>query len=261
MDVKTVPSTSSAAESSCSLATDIPPKDFDRLLEAARQSPIRAKITPKGLHGFIPRTPDLDLQRRVDRSQEIMDTMNVSRSALNDMIKRNIVHDAVAISEASQIRAMDREISGAKLVNRPSSTTMTSKKQRVEFEPFHLVYCDAYEGMDKINTHNTGHRYVLRFVDHATGYKKDYSTQTKDQFSDAFAMFLAWIRCVAPIIEKHRNLPKGHIGLRVLCSDRNFNFTTIYDCVRTKIRRHRRQGGCTSIFRGSTGLDVREHLT
>ena len=126
------------------------------------------------------------------------------------MIKRNIVHDAVAISEASQIRAMDREISGAKLVNRPSSTTMTSKKQRVEFEPFHLVYCDAYEDMDKINTHNTGHRYVLRFVDHATGYKKDYSTQTKDQFSDAFAMFLAWIRCVAPIIEKHRNLPPGH---------------------------------------------------
>ena len=96
--------------------------------------------------------------------------MNVSRSTLNDMIKREILQDAVAISEASPLRTIDREVSGAKLVSRPSSTTMTSKKERVEFEPFHLVYCDAYEGMDEINTHNSGHRYVLRFVDHATGY-------------------------------------------------------------------------------------------
>ena len=234
MDETSIPATSFATKSSRSRESDIPSKDFDRLLELTRQSSIRAHVTPKGLHGSVLRTPDLDLQRRVARSQEYMDTMNVSRSTLNDMIKREILQDAVAISEASPLRTIDREVSGAKLVSRPSSTTMTSKKERVEFEPFHLVYCDAYEGMDEINTHNTGHRYVLRFVDHATGYKKDYSTQTKDQFSGAFAMFIAWIRCVAPIIEKHRNLPPGHIRLRVLCSDRDSNFTTIYGGVRTK---------------------------
>ena len=231
---KPIPATPLAATPSRSRDLDIPSKDFDRLLELTRNSPIRAKVTPKGLHGSVRRTPDLDLQRRVTRSQEYMDTMNVSRSTLNDMIKRDIIQDAVAISEASPLRTIDREVSGAKLVSRPSSTTITSKKKRVEFEPFHLVYCDAYEGMDEVNAHNTGHRYVLRFVDHATGHKKDYSTQTKDQFSGAFAMFIAWIRCVAPIIEQHRNLPPGHIRLRVLCSDRDSNFTTIYGGVRTK---------------------------
>ena len=163
-----------------------------------------------------------------------MDPMNVSCSTLNEMIKQNVISDAVAISEGDPMRTMDREVSGAKLLFGPSSTKQTSKKQRVDFEPSHLVYCDDYEGMDEINAHNTGHRYVLRFVDHATGYKKDYSTQTKDQFSDAFTMFLAWIRCVAPIIKTHRGLPRGHIRPRVLCSDRDSNFTTIYGGVRTK---------------------------
>ena len=47
-------------------------------------------------------------------------------------------------------------------------------------------------------------------------------------------MFLAWVKCVAPIIEKHRQLPKGHIRVRVLCSDRDSNFTTIYGATRTE---------------------------
>ena len=139
VEEKPIPATPLAATSSRSRDLDIPSKDFDRLLELTRNSPIRAKVTPKGLHGSVRRTPDLDLQRRVTRSQEYMDTMNVSRSTLNDMIKREIIQDAVAISEASPSRTIDREVSGAKLVSRPSSTTITSKKKRVEFEPFHLV--------------------------------------------------------------------------------------------------------------------------
>ena len=213
---------------------ELPSEDFDRYLATKHQSPLRVKVTPTGLHGSVEHTPETRLRKRVERSQDVMDTMNVSRSTLNEMIKRNVISDAVAISECNPMRSIDREVSGAKLLPRPSSTKQTAKKQRIEFEPFHLVYCDGYEGMDEINAHNTGHRYVLRFVDHATGYKKDYSTQTKDQFSEAFTMFLAWIRCVAPIIEKHRNLPPGHIRLRVLCSDRDSNFTTIHGGVRTK---------------------------
>ena len=219
---------------SSSSVVELPSEDFDRYLATTHQSPLRVKVTPTGLHGSVEHTPETRLRKRVERSQDVMDTMNVSRSTLNEMIKRNVISDAVAISECDPMRAIDREVSGAKLLPRPSSTKQTSKKQRIEFEPFHLVYCDAYEGMDEINAHNTGHRYVLRFVDHATGYKKDYSTQTKDQFSEAFTMFLAWIRCVAPIIEKHRNLPPGYIRLRVLCSDRDSNFTTIHGGVRTK---------------------------
>ena len=37
---------------------------------------------------------------------------------------------------------------------------------------------------------------------------------------------------MAPIIEAHRNLPKGYIRCRVLASDRDSNFTTISGATR-----------------------------
>ena len=46
-------------------------------------------------------------------------------------------------------------------------------------------------------------------------------------------MFLAWVKCAAPITEEHRQLPKGHIRVHVLCSGRDSNFTTIYDTTHT----------------------------
>ena len=55
----------------------------------------------------------------------------------------------------------------------------------------------------------TQHRYILRFTDYATGWRRSYSCATKDKFSN-LQMYLAWIR-LAPIIERHRDLPPGQL--------------------------------------------------
>ena len=207
---------------------------LSQIIQQRKLRPIRAKVTTGGDHGTVMKTPEIEIQERAARSQAVMDTMNASRTVLNEMVKRGMVPDGVAIRDADEGRTMDRHVAGGKTASRVTSAGKLSQKQRVPFEPFHLVFCDAYEGMDEVCGHNTGHRYVIRFVDSATGYKKDYTTRTKDKFVEAFSMFLAWVKCVAPIIEKHRQLPKGHIRVRVLCSDRDSNFTTIYGATRTE---------------------------
>ena len=61
------------------------------------------------------------------------------------------------------------------------------------------------------------------------------SCLTTDTFVDAFRMYLAWVRDIAPIVEQHRGLPPDHIAVRVLASDRDSNFTTITGGTRREI--------------------------
>ena len=91
-----------------------------------------------------------------------------------------------------------------------------------------MVFVDGYEGAAGCaEDSESRHQYVLRFVCGSCGYQKRFSCLTKNAFVDAFRMYLAWVRAVAPIVEQHRGLPPGHIAVRVLASDRDSNFTTI----------------------------------
>ena len=91
-----------------------------------------------------------------------------------------------------------------------------------------MVFVDGYEGAAGCaEDSESRHQYVLRFVCGSCGYQKSFSCLTKNAFVDAFRMYLAWVRAVAPIVEQHRGLPSGHIAVRVLASDRDSNFTTI----------------------------------
>ena len=118
------------------------------------------------------KTSEIELQERAARSQEAMDNMNTSRNVLNEMVKRGMVPDGLAVKDEDEGRKMDRCVTGGNTANRVTSARKLSQKQRVPFEPFHLVFCDAYEGMDEVCGHNTGHQYVLRFVDSATRTKR-----------------------------------------------------------------------------------------
>ena len=63
-------------------------------------------------------------------------------------------------------------------------------------------------------------------------------------------MYLAWVECIAPIVEAKRQLPKGQICVRVLCSDRDSNMTTIHGKHRTEFDQElaRKQSTDTSLM-------------
>ena len=135
---------------------------LSQIIQQRKLRPIRAKVTTGGDHGTVMKTPEIEIQERAARSQAVMDTMNASRTVLNEMVKRGMVPDGVAIKDADEGQTMDRRVAGGKTASRVTSARKLSQKERVPFEPFHLVFCDAYEGMDEVCGHNTGHRYVIR---------------------------------------------------------------------------------------------------
>ena len=68
-----------------------------------------------------------------------------------------------------------------------SSPKKLSQKERVELEPFHLVMVDGFEGFDEVDGHDSGHRYLLRFVCASTGHRKSYSCLNKTDSQSVFA--------------------------------------------------------------------------
>ena len=204
--------------------------------EGTRDDGSRPKETARGGNGSVIGTKESALNRRMDNSNLISRKMNLSKDSFNDMVKRGYFddQDVVQLESESTQETIDKLLAGGSEPPRVRSRKVLAAKERTEVEPFHLVFCDGFEGLDEVGAHVTGHRYILRFVDYASGIRKSYSCATKDKFSQALQMFLAWIQCIAPIIEKHRNLPPGHIRCRVLCSDRDSNMVTIVGDRRTK---------------------------
>ena len=102
-----------------------------------------------------------------------------------------------------------------------------------------MVSVDGYEGAASCaEDSESRHQYVLRFICGSCGYQKSFSCLTKNAFVDAFRMYLAWVRDIAPIVEQHRGLPPDHIAVRVLASDRDSNFTTITGGTRNHVLRY-----------------------
>ena len=101
--------------------------------------------------------------------------------------------DVIPLESESSSEIADRLLAAGYQPGRTRSTRLRSKKERTELELFHLVFCDGFEGFDEVGAHVTGHRYILRFVDYASGSRKSYSCATKDKFPQALQMYLAWI--------------------------------------------------------------------
>ena len=146
-----------------------------------------------------------------------METFGLSETHYNQCVKKGVFEGHHIIDEEDPTRKMEKQITGGTKSPRKRSASTLRKKARVEREPFSIVYCDGFEGaVGGAAESYSRHQYVLRFVCGSTGYQKSFSCLTKDRFVDAFRMFQAWVLAVAPIIEAHRNLPKGYIRCRVI---------------------------------------------
>jgi hypothetical protein len=171
---------------------------------------------------------------QASKAVSMMETMGASLTKYNEAVTRGALKGVVPLASASDIAGMENDMAGSKLAARASSK-QADKKIRIAQEPFSIVFVDGYEGASgSAEASHSRHQYILRFVCGATGYQKSFSCLQKDAFVDAFRMFLAWVRAVAPIIEQKRSLPTGHIAVRVLASDRDSNFTTITGATRTQ---------------------------
>ena len=192
------------------------------------------KVTPTGHGGSLKRSPEVDLAFRLNASRQRMETLGLSVDNFNKMVKEGYFPDAIELNSDTISNTIDKDIAGGKKKGRVSSPKKLSQKERVELEPFHLVMVDGFEGFDEVDGHDSGHRYLLRFVCASTGHRKSYSCLNKNRFAECLRMYLAWVECIAPIVEAKRQLPKGQIRVRVLCSDRDSNMTTIHGKHRTE---------------------------
>ena len=202
--------------------TDVPP------------SGVLLKHTKHGKGGTLKRDPSFLERQAAERSRVTMETSGLSATHYNHQcVKKGAFEGHHIIDEEDPTRRMEKQMTGGTKSPRKRSASTLRKKARVEREPFSIVYCDGFEGaVGGAAESYSRHQYILRFVCGSTGYQKSFSCLTKDRFVDAFRMFQAWVLAVAPIIEAHRNLPKGYIRCRVLASDRDSNFTTISGATR-----------------------------
>ena len=199
----------------------------------APPSGVLLKHTKHGKGGTLKRGPSFLEWQAAERSRVTMETFGLSETHYNQCVKKGAFEGHHIIDEEDPTRKMEKQITGGTKSPRKRSASTLRKKARVEREPFSIVYCDGFEGaVGGAAESYSRHQYILRFVCGSTGYQKSFSCLTKDRFVDAFRMFQLWVLAVAPIIEAHRNLPKGYIRCRVLASDRDSNFTTISGATR-----------------------------
>ena len=161
------------------------------------------------------------------RSDELLDTFpGLSVTALNDAIARGYFPDAVPLSEEQPERAVFKRLTGAHASPRSSASNQLKAKLRQRILPFHMVAVDAcFAAADAQDPR--GLRYILRFVCMSTGKKKSFATRTKDEFVDAFRLYLAWIDSIRPIVEEKHSLPPNTLKVSVLVSDRDSCMTNL----------------------------------
>ena len=112
-----------------------------------------------------------------------METLGLSVDNFNKMVKEGYFPDAIELNSDTISNTIDKDIAGGKKKGRVSSPKKLSQKERVELEPFHLVMVDGFEGFDEVDGHDSGHRYLLRFVCASTGHRKSYSCLNKNRFA------------------------------------------------------------------------------
>ena len=227
-------SDSSVKPDICEIEETVADAAIKSLREQAAHDFVFPKVTPTGHGGSLKRSPEIDLAFRLNASRQQMDTLNLSVDNFNKMVKEGYFPNAIELDSDTISNKIDKSIAGEKKRGRVSSPRKLAQKERVELEPFHLVMVDGFEGFDEVDGHDSGHRYILRFVCASSGHRKSYSCLNKNRFVECLRMYLAWVECIAPIVEAKRKLPKGQIRVRVLCSDRDSNMTTIHGKHRTE---------------------------
>ena len=161
------------------------------------------------------------------RSDELLDTFpGLSVTALNDAIARGYFPDAVQLSEEQPERAVLKRLTGAHASPRASAHRQLKAKLRQRILPFHMVAVDAcFAATDAQDPR--GLRYILRFVCMSTGKRRSFATRTKEEFVDAFRLYLAWIDSIRPIVEGKHGLPPNSLKVSVLVSDRDSCMTNL----------------------------------
>ena len=105
------------------------------------------------------------------------------------------------LAEGDELASLQKMLAGSKQASRIRNAKRLKQKVRVEQEPFSMVFVDGYEGAAGCaEDSESRHQYVLRFVCGSCGYQKSFSCLTKNAFVDAFRMYLAWVRAIAPSI-------------------------------------------------------------
>ena len=196
-------------------------------------SGVLLKYTKSGRGSTMKRDKSFLDRQAAERSRVTMETFGMSTTHYNQCVKDGVFEGHNIVAEEDPVQKMEKQMTGGKKSPRARSASTLQKKARVERELFLIVYCDGFEGaVGGAAESYTRHQYILRFVCGAAGYQKSFSCLTKDRFVDAFKMFQAWVLAMAPIIEAHRDLPKGYIRCRILASDRDSNFTSISGATR-----------------------------
>ena len=131
------------------------------------------KTTVNGTGGSMKRTTESELARKLDATRELTRKMGYTKSDLDYLLHNNFISnkDVIPLESESSSEIADRLLAAGYQPGRTRSTRLRNKKERTELEPFHLVFCDGFEGFDEVGAHVTGHRYILRFVDYASGYR------------------------------------------------------------------------------------------
>ena len=185
------------------------------------------KTTARGLHAAIPHSASSRLDEQLRQSDRILDTFpGLSVTGLNEAIAHGMFPEAVPLSEEPSERAVLKRMSGAKASPRVSSHGALKDKLRKRIMPFHMVAVDAcFAAADAQDPR--GLRYILRFRCMSTGKSKSCATRTKDEFVDAFRLFLSWFHSIRPMIEEKHGLPTNSMKVSVLVSDRDSCMTNL----------------------------------
>jgi hypothetical protein len=184
--------------------------------------------TREGTRKSAKRTQESDDKFNARRATEMMARLGMSLTSYNEAVVSGDIKGVKPLAEGDELASLQKMLAGSKQASRIRNAKRLKQKVRIEQGPFSMVFVDWYEGAAGCaEDSESRHQYVLRFVCGSCGYQKSKPCLTKNAFVDAFRMYLAWVRAIAPIVEQHRGLPPGHIAVRVLASDRDSNFTTI----------------------------------
>jgi hypothetical protein len=157
--------------------------------------------TREGTRKSSKRTHESDDKFNARRATEMMARLGMSLTSYNEAVVSGAIKGVKPLAEGDELASLQNMLAGSKQASRVRNAKRLKQKVRIEQEPFSMVSVDGYEGAASCaEDSESRHQYVLRFICGSCGYQKSFSCLTKNAFVDAFRMYLAWVRAIAPSI-------------------------------------------------------------